>query len=127
MTENEISKIVVDIAYRIHINLGPGLLESVYESIFAYELKKSNLEYQQQIEIPVMYDGAIFNNSLRIDLLIENKVIVDLKSVEQVLPVHKKQLLTYLKLSDKKLGLLINFNESHIKHGITRVVNNLEE
>ncbi len=127
LTENEISKIVVDIAYRIHINLGPGLLESVYESIFAYELKKSNLEYQQQIEIPVMYDGAIFNNSLRIDLLIENKVIVDLKSVEQVLPVHKKQLLTYLKLSDKKLGLLINFNESHIKHGITRVVNNLEE
>ncbi len=73
MTENEISKIVVDIAYRIHINLGPGLLESVYESIFAYELKKSNLEYLQQVEIPVMYDGTIFNNSLRIDLLIENK------------------------------------------------------
>ncbi len=127
MTENEISKIIVDIAYRIHINLGPGLLESVYESIFAYELKKSNLDYQQQVEIPVMYDGNIFNNSLRIDLLIENKVIVELKSVEQLLPVHKKQLLTYLKLSDKKLGLLINFNESHIKHGITRVVNNLEE
>jgi GxxExxY protein len=127
MTENEISKIVVDIAYRIHINLGPGLLESVYESIFAYELKKSNLDYLQQIEIPVMYDGIIFNNSLRIDLLIANKVIVELKSVEQVLPVHKKQLLTYLKLSDKRLGLLINFNESHIKHGITRVVNDLEE
>lgn len=127
MTENELSKILVDIAYQIHVRLGPGLLESVYETVYVYELKKRHLKFLQQIEIPIIYDGVMFDNSLRLDLLIEDKVIVELKSVEQILPVHKKQLLTYLKLSDKKLGLLINFNEVVIKTGITRIVNNLDE
>lgn len=127
MTENELSKILVDIAYQIHVKLGPGLLESVYENIYAYELKKRHLEFRQQIEVPIVYDGVRFDNSLRLDLLIEGQIIVELKSIEQILPVHKKQLLTYLKLSDKRLGLLINFNEVLIKNGITRIVNNLSE
>jgi GxxExxY protein len=125
MTENELSKILVDIAYQIHVKLGPGLLESVYENIFIYELNKRQIEFKQQIEVPIIYDGTKFSNSLRLDLLIEDMVIVELKSVEQVLPVHKKQLLTYMKLTNKKLGLLINFNEVLIKHGITRIVNKL--
>ena len=127
MTENDLSKILVDIAYQIHVKLGPGLLESVYENVYVYELKKRHLEFKQQIEVPIIYDNVRFNNSLRLDLLIEDQVLVELKSVEQILPVHKKQLLTYLKLSDKRLGLLINFNEVLIKNGITRIVNNLNE
>ena len=98
MTENELSKILVDIAYQIHIKLGPGLLESVYEDIYVYELKKHHLEFKQQIEVPIIYDGVKFNNSLRLDLLIDDKVILELKSVEQILPVHKKQLLTYFEI-----------------------------
>lgn len=127
MNENELTKKLVDMAFKIHTQLGPGLLESVYEDIFVYELEKFNFKFQQQVEVPIIYDGKRFRNSLRLDLLVEDKVIIELKSVEQILPVHKKQLLTYLKLTDKKLGLLINFNEALIKHGITRVVNNLEE
>lgn len=127
MTENELSKLLVNIAYNIHVKLGPGLLESVYESVYVYELKKYHLNFRKQIEVPIIYDDIKFDNFLRLDLLIEDMVIVELKSIEQVLPVHKKQLLTYLKLSNKKLGLLINFNEVLIKNGITRIVNNLAE
>lgn len=125
MSENEIATIVVDIAYRIHTNLGPGLLESVYEEIFVHEIRNEGLTFRRQVEVPVKYDGVEFGNGFRLDLLINESVIVELKSVEQVLPVHKKQLLTYLKLTDKRLGFLINFNEALIKNGITRVVNGL--
>ena len=125
MTENEVSKRLVNLAYDIHYELGPGLLESVYEEVFCYELTKEQLYYQRQKPIRVIWDGEDMNVGFRADVIVEDKVIVELKSVASVQPVHKKQLLTYLKLTNLKLGLLINFNESLIKHGITRVVNGL--
>ncbi len=125
MTENEISKIVVNTAYKIHVELGPGLLESVYEKIMYYELKKLGLSVENQKAIPVTWDDIDLEVGFRSDLIVENLVIIELKSVERVMPVHQKQLLTYLKLTKLKLGLLINFNESLIKDGITRIVNNL--
>ncbi len=127
MTENEIAKIVVDTAYKIHVGLGPGLLESVYEVVLADELQKLGLKVSRQQAIPITYKDKIFNEGFRADLIIEDKVIVELKSIEQVLNVHKKILLTYLRLSDKKLGLLINFGAALIKDGIFRMVNGLEE
>ena len=126
MTENELAKEIVDAAYHIHINLGPGLLESIYERVLSYELKKRGLHCKQQVVVPVCYDGVLFNEGFRADLIVEDKVIVELKSVEHLLPVHHKQLLTYLRLMDKRLGLLINFNEVKIKDGIHRMVNRLE-
>jgi GxxExxY protein len=125
MNENEFSKIIVDICLKIHRTLGPGLLESVYEELLAYELSKSNIKYARQIGVPVVYDDIKMELGFRADLIVGDKVILELKSVESILPVHKKQLLTYLKLSDLKLGLLINFNVTLIKDGITRIVNNL--
>jgi len=125
MNENELSKIIVDICLKIHRTLGPGLLESVYEELLAYELSKSNIKYARQIGVPVVYDDIKMELGFRADLIVGDKVILELKSVESILPVHKKQLLTYLKLSDLKLGLLINFNVTLIKDGITRIVNNL--
>lgn len=125
MTENELSKIIVNIAYNIHVKLGPGLLESVYEKIMCYELKKLGLSVENQKAIPVTWDDIDMEVGFRSDLIVEKLVITELKSVEKVMPVHKKQLLTYLKLTNLKLGLLINFNESLIKEGITRIVNNL--
>ncbi len=125
MTENELSKIIVDCCYKIHVTLGPGLLESVYEEILAYELKKHDLKYFRQIGIPVIYEDVKMDIGFRADIIVEKKVIIELKSVEYILPVHKKQLLTYLKLSKLKLGLLVNFNVPLIKDGITRIVNNL--
>lgn len=125
MTENELSKIIVDVAYQIHTKLGPGLLESVYEEIMYYELQKSGLNVERQKGIPVIWEGIKMDLGFRADLIIENKVIIELKSVETIAPVHPKQLLTYLKITGKKLGLLINFNDSLIKNGITRIVNNL--
>ncbi|MFA7061909.1 MAG: GxxExxY protein [Pedobacter sp.] len=125
MTENDIASIIVDCCFRIHTNLGPGLLESVYETVLAYELEKRGLTVTRQLSIPVIYEGIHFDEGFRADLIVEDKVIVELKSVEKVIPVHKKQLLTYLRLSDKKLGLLINFGEYLIKDGITRVANGL--
>lgn len=125
MTENEISKIIVNTCYNIHIKLGPGLLESVYEEILYYELLKKNLIVERQQAIPVFWDGRKMNLGFRADLIVENKVIIELKSVAQVVAVHPKQLLTYLKITGLKLGLLINFNEVLIKNGITRIVNNL--
>jgi GxxExxY protein len=118
MSENEISKIVVDVSYKIYTKLGPGLLESVYEAILYYELSKRGLNVERQK--PISLDIGF-----RTDLIIENKVIIEIKSVEQITNVHPKQLLTYLKVTEMKLGLLINFNESLIKNGITRIVNNL--
>ncbi|NCP84312.1 MAG: GxxExxY protein [Bacteroidetes bacterium] len=125
MTENDISKIVVNTAYDIHVKLGPGLLESVYEEIMFYELVKQGLNVERQKAIPVIWDDLKMEIGFRADLIVENKVIIELKSVEQIAPVHPKQLLTYLKITRLKLGLLINFNEKLIKDGITRIVNNL--
>jgi GxxExxY protein len=125
MTENEIAKIVVDLCVKIHKILGPGLLESVYEAAPVYELKKLDIPVEQQVDIPVEYDQVRLCIGFRADLIIENKVIVELKSVETLLPVHKKQLLTYLKLSKFKLGLLANFNVDLMKDGITRIANGL--
>ena len=125
MTENEISKIIVNTAYQIHTKLGPGLLESVYEKIMYYELTRQGLSIEFQKGIPVVWNEVNMEIGFRADLIVEKLVIVELKSVETILPVHQKQLLTYLKLTNIKLGLLINFNESLIKNGITRIVNNL--
>ena len=127
MTENEISKQIVDAAYKIHTTTGPGLLESAYEAMLVYELKKRGLRVVSQEPIPVVYDNMKLEVGYRADVIVEDKVIVELKSVEKTAPVHKKQLLTYLKLADKRLGLLINFGQVLLKTGITRVVNNLPE
>jgi GxxExxY protein len=125
MTENEIAMIIVDAAYHIHKRLGPGLLESVYEIVLAYELKKRGLTVERQVPVAIVYDSIKFDEGFRADLIVEDKVIVELKSVETVIPVHKKQLLTYLRLADKRLGLLINFGSELIRDGISRVVNKL--
>jgi GxxExxY protein len=125
MTENELSKIIVNTAYQIHTKLGPGLLESVYEKIMLYELINQGLSVESQKGIPVVWNEINMEIGFRADLIVEKSIIVELKSVETILPVHQKQLLTYLKLTNVKLGLLINFNENLIKNGITRIVNNL--
>ena len=127
MTENEISKEVVDVAYKIHTAYGPGLLESVYETIMSHELKKRGLRVVRQQAIPVIHENIRMELGFRADLVVESKVVVEIKSIEVIAPVHKKQLLTYLRLTDKRLGLLINFNVDLIKNGITRLVNHLEE
>ena len=125
MTENEIAREIVDAAYKIHTTLGPGLLESVYETVLSAELRKRGLSVEQQQAIPVVYEGERVDLGFRADLVVEKKVIVEIKSVEAVNPVHHKQLLTYLRLADKRLGLLINFNVALIKQGIKRIVNRL--
>ena len=125
MDENQISKIIVDCCYKIHTTLGPGLLESVYLEILAYELKKSGLKCGKEVGIPVHYEDVDIALGFRADLIVENLVIIELKAIEKVLPVHKKQLMTYLRLTGLKLGLLVNFNERLIKDGIERVVNGL--
>ncbi|HHL57568.1 MAG TPA: GxxExxY protein [Bacteroidetes bacterium] len=125
MHENEISKIIVDVCYKIHTTLGSGLFESVYEEILEHELINRGLKIKRQQAIPVVWDDIKFDHGFRADLIVEDKVIIEIKSVETIVPVHHKQLLTYLKLTDMKLGLLINFNEALIKHGIHRIVNNL--
>jgi len=125
MTENEISYKIIGTAIDLHRNVGPGLLESAYENALAYDLRESGLEVKQQLPLPFHYKEDRMDVGYRVDLLIENKVIVEVKSVETLAPVHYAQLLTYLKLSDKKLGLLINFNSKILKNEIHRVVNNL--
>jgi len=127
MTENEIAKIIVDAAFQIHKRLGPGLLETVYEVVLAHVLNKRGLKVEKQVPVAIVFDGIKFNEGFRADLIVEDKVIVELKSVEKVLPVHKKQLLTYLRLTDRRLGLLINFGSELIRDGISRVVNGLKE
>ncbi|HLL77173.1 MAG TPA: GxxExxY protein [Pyrinomonadaceae bacterium] len=125
MNENQIAREIVNAAYKIHTTLGPGLLESVYEAALAYELEKNGITVVRQQGIPVVYEAVRMDMGFRADLIAGGKVIVELKSVEAVAPVHKKQLLTYLRLADKRLGLLINFGSELIKDGITRVVNGL--
>lgn len=127
MTENEIAQQIVDAAYKIHRALGPGLLESAYQAILIYELQKRGLKVESEKEVPIIYESVRLHTGFRADLVVEDKVIVELKSVEQTAPVHKKQLLTYLRLADKRLGLLVNFGAALIKEGITRVANRLEE
>jgi len=127
MTENEIAREIVDAAYKIHVALGPGLLESVYEIVLEYELKKRGLKVVRQVSMPVVYETVKLAEGYRADMLVGEKVIVELKSVEEVSSMHKKQLLTYLRLADKRLGLLINFGEALMKRGISRVVNGLQE
>jgi GxxExxY protein len=127
VTENETAKIIVDAAYNVHKALGPGLLESVYEVVLARELDRRGLHVVRQKPVPIVYDGVRFDEGFRADLIVDDKLIVELKSVETVAPVHKKQLLTYLRLADKRLGLLINFGAPLIREGIARVVNGLKE
>ena len=125
MNENEVSNIIIGCAIEVHKSLGPGLLESAYQECLYYELIKSGLKVQKELSCPVLYKEIKLEYGYRIDLLIENLVIVELKAVEKLTPNHKAQLLTYLKLGNYKLGLLINFNESTLKTGIKRIVNNL--
>jgi|ERR1700741_199530 len=125
MTENEIAAIVVDAAFKIHNALGPGLFESVYEAALDFELRKRGLRVAQQVGLPVRYESVRLELGFRVDLVVEEKVIIEIKSIEAIAAVHKKQLLTYLRLMDLHLGLLINFNVELIKDGIQRVVNRL--
>ena len=125
MVENEISGVIVGCALKIHKALGPGLLESAYEECLYYELDKEGLLVEKQKPLPLVYENVKLDVGYRVDLLVENKVIIEIKSVEALNDVHLAQVLTYLKLSGCKLGLLINFNVSLIKNGIRRVVNNL--
>lgn len=125
MNEDEISSIVVDSAIEVHRELGPGLLESVYQNCLIHELGVRNIPLSEEVPIAAGYKGLVFETAYRLDLLVADKVIVELKVVETLLPVHKAQLLSYLRLAHKKLGLLINFNVPMLKDGIKRVVNNL--
>jgi len=126
MTENEIATIIVDVMYKIHVELGPGLFESVYETIAEYELKNTHgLYLRRQVPIPVIWKNVKQELGFRADLIVEEKVLVELKSVELLAPVHYKQVITYLKLTGLKLGLLINFEQQLIKNGIKRIVNKL--
>jgi GxxExxY protein len=127
VTENEIAKHIVDAAFRIHTSLGPGLLESVYEAVMAEELTRRGLHAERQQALPVVWQNVHLEAGFRVDLIVENKVIVEIKSVEAIAPVHRKQLLTYLRLANKRLGILINFDVDLIKDGIARVVNGLAE
>lgn len=125
MELNNISGAVVDAAIRVHSALGPGLLESAYEACLKYELEKRGLNVKQQVALPVVYRGMKIDLGYRLDLLVEDAIIVELKAVEKLTPLHEAQLLSYLKLSGKKIGLLINFNVTRLRDGIKRMVNNL--
>ena len=127
MHENEISKIIVDITFLIYKKLGPGLLESVYQAVFVYELRSRGLDVQTEVGIPVIWNDMKLDHGFRADIIVNNKVIIELKSVEKLLPVHPKQLRTYLKLTGMRLGMLINFNEDKLTDGIKRVVNSLTD
>ena len=125
MTENEISKLAVDLCFKIHKQYGPGLFESVYEEIFGYEWSKNEIPFTRQQGIPLVHEEIKMEVGFRADFIIDNKIIIELKSIEALAPVHYKQVLTYLKLTNLKLGLLVNFNVDLIKDGIHRIVNNL--
>ena len=125
MTENEIAKRVMDAAFMIHRELGPGLLETVYEVILAKKLTEMGLAVERQVPVPIRFEGMVFDEGFRADLIIERKVIIELKSVEHLAPVHSKQLLTYLRLTGCRLGLLINFGEALLKDGFKRVANGM--
>jgi GxxExxY protein len=123
MKENEIGSIIVDCALDLHRNLGPGLLETVYEVTLARALERRGLAVQRQVAVPIEYQGETFSEGFRADLIVEGLVIVELKSIERVTPAHKKQLLTYLRLTGLKLGYLLNFGEALMRDGITRIIN----
>lgn len=127
MDENEISRKVIGAAMRVHRRLGPGLLESVYEGALAYELSKDGFSVLRQVPIRLQYDELTWDTSFRCDLLVEDRVIIEVKAVEEVQPVHHSQLLTYLRFANKRLGLLVNFNRKLLKDGITRIDNGLAE
>ena len=127
MTENEIGKVVVDTAIAIHKTLGSGVYEIVYEVVLTHELKKRDLNVERQVSVPIEYDGIKFDEGFRADIIIDNKVILELKSVESITKAHKKQVLTYLRLTGCKLGYLLYFGENLMKDGITRIVNGLDE
>jgi GxxExxY protein len=127
VTPNTITGQIVDAAFRVHSTFGPGLLESVYEAVLANELRKRGLAVVRQLSVPLLYDGIELPIGFRADLMVEDTVIVEVKSVESIAPVHKMQVLTYLRLADKKVGLLINFNVRLIKDGIIRIVNGLKD
>ena len=127
LKENEIGTIVVQCAIAVHRELGPGLLETVYEVVLARELQEKGLKDERQIRIPIEYKGVQFDEGFRADILVEGKVILELKSVEKVAPAHKKQVQTYLRLTGCKLGYLLNFGEALMKNGITRCVNGLQD
>ncbi len=127
MSENDIAREIVDSAFRVHTTLGPGLLESVYEAVLSHELVRRGLRVARQQPIPIIYDDLRIEAGFRADLIVEDKIIVEIKSIEAIAPVHRKQLTTYLRLADKRLGLLINFNVALIKDGIVRIVNGLIE
>ncbi|MCH7402463.1 GxxExxY protein [Belliella kenyensis] len=127
MTENQISRVVIGKAIFIHRKLGPGLLESAYEKILAYELQKEGFDVKCQVLLPIEWEGMPIEKAYRVDILVENKVIVELKCVEEVSNVHFSQLLTYLKFSELKLGLIINFKTVLLKNGLHRVVNGLKD
>lgn len=122
MELNEISGLIVDAAINVHKNLGPGLLENIYEEALCYELEKRRLEYSTQTAIKVPYEDIVLKSQYRLDILVENKIILELKCVDRLLPIHDAQLLTYLKISNKKLGLLLNFNAPLMKDGIKRII-----
>jgi GxxExxY protein len=127
MTENQIGKVVVDAAVSVHRELGPGLLESVYETVLAHELGERGLRVDRQVPVPIEYHGIRFDEGFRADLMVEGKVILELKSVETVSKAHKKQVITYLRLTGLKLGFLLNFGEALMRDGITRIVNGLAD
>lgn len=124
-TENGLATLILDKAFNIHRELGSGLLESIYERVLIHELKKSGLEVENQVSLPLQWDGIIFEKGFRADIIVNKKVIIEIKSVQVIAPVNLKQLLTYLRLTKVKLGLLINFNETLLKYGIKRVVTGL--
>ena len=126
MTENEIARLIMDEAFLIHRELGPGLFESVYEVVLARQLTDKGLAVERQVPVPIKFQGMVFDEGFRADLIVEQKVIIELKSVECLQAVHSKQLLTYLRLTGCRLGLLINFGENLLKDGFKRVVNGLE-
>jgi GxxExxY protein len=125
MSENEISRIIVNCAFKVHTELGPGLLESAYEACLIHELLQESVKVESQKPLPLIYKGITIDCGYRLDILVEDKVIIEIKSVDELSNIHTAQLLTYLKLSNKRLGLLINFNVMLIKSGIKRIVNNL--
>ena len=127
MKENDISEKVIGCAIEVHRQLGPGLLESVYEEALCYEISKSGLHFERQQSVPIKYKDVLLSTPLRLDLIVEGKVIIDNKAKSELTPIDKQQLLTYLRLIDVRLGLLINFNESKLVDGVHRVVNNLDE
>ena len=124
MDLNHISGAIVDSGMKVHSALGAGMLESTYEVCLMHELKKRKFDVRSQVPLPVVYDGVRLDAGYRIDLIVENLVIVELKAVERILPIHEAQLLSYLKLSERSLGLLLNFNVVHFRNGIKRIVNN---